>query len=425
MTRLEIAADDRHQRAERAGQRQGVETVPGPAAELQAQHQAAAVHALEHLRPGLHQTVQTGAQMGAQCGDPGDDRAVVGSQAIEHRERDRCGEAVHRESRAVLAVEIAAPGLVAVETGADRHQAAAQRLGQQQHVRLHALGLRREQMAGAPQAGLDLVEHEQRAVAFAQGLGRRQITGRRRDHAGFALHRFDEERGHALLAQDRFQRIQIAVGHVRIAVAADQERLAIDALAGDADRAEGLAVETGRRADHQFALGRRAREFDRGLDHFRAAGSEVDPGHAPGRQFDQAPRQGFGVGIEHRLHIGRPARIEETRRRVGDRLRAVAERYRAELADEIDQFLAAAGDDAGAMGAGDAFVQAREFQQFLTGTVDDGRWRRAAVMQRHASAGGCGCDGGRDDGGLHCRLPDSVLSMVCRCSLTLRTLSWR
>ena len=57
----------------------------------------------------------------------------------------------------------ASPAAPKREAGADR-QPAAESLGQRDHVRLDALGLVREPVAGAADPGLHLVEHEQRAV---------------------------------------------------------------------------------------------------------------------------------------------------------------------------------------------------------------------------------------------------------------------
>ena len=61
------------------------------------------------------------------------------------------------------------------QRGADRHEAAAQRLRQADHVGLEIPVLGGQELARAAEAGLHLVEHEQRAVEPAQLLRARQV----------------------------------------------------------------------------------------------------------------------------------------------------------------------------------------------------------------------------------------------------------
>ena len=80
------------------------------------------------------------------------------------------------------------------DAGADR-QPAAEPLGQGDHVGLDALGLVGEPGAGAADAGLHLVEDEQRAGGVAGRPGGGQVAGRRRDHAALAQDRLEEHHG--------------------------------------------------------------------------------------------------------------------------------------------------------------------------------------------------------------------------------------
>ena len=72
--------------------------------------------------------------------------------------------------------------------GGERHVAAGQRLADAHHVGSDARVLAREQRARAPEAGRDLVEHEQQAVLVAQPPQQRDALGRVEAHAARALH---------------------------------------------------------------------------------------------------------------------------------------------------------------------------------------------------------------------------------------------
>jgi hypothetical protein len=80
---------------------------------------------------------------------------------------------------------------------ADRHEAARERLGEQDDVRLGEPVLAGEEPASAAHAALDLVGHEERLVAPAEPRRGRQVIVRRYIDT-FALHRLDDERGNFL-----------------------------------------------------------------------------------------------------------------------------------------------------------------------------------------------------------------------------------
>src|SRR5205807_9806145 len=93
-------------------------------------------------------------------------------------------------------------------------------LSDQHGVRLESPLLQREPLAGASETGLDLVDHEQRAVAPTQCLCCLQIAGRRRRHHA-ALDRLDDEGGNVSGTQLRLQAAEVAE---RNALAARQQR---------------------------------------------------------------------------------------------------------------------------------------------------------------------------------------------------------
>ena len=66
-----------------------------------------------------------------------------------------------------------------VETGADRHEPAAERLGEREDVGSHAFGFAGEQGARPPETGLHLIDNKQCAEAVTQLRRRRQIARRR------------------------------------------------------------------------------------------------------------------------------------------------------------------------------------------------------------------------------------------------------
>ena len=124
----------------------------------------------------------------------------------------------------------------------DRHVAAAERLAHQDHVRLESRPLEREPSSRPSQAGLDLVDDEQRPVAPAQRLGRLEVAGgRQRDHP--PLDRLDDERGDVPGAQFRLQAREIAERHPRAAGQQRTEALLEELVTDDRQWPERDAME--------------------------------------------------------------------------------------------------------------------------------------------------------------------------------------
>ena len=103
---------------------------------------------------------------------------------------------------------------------ADRHVAARERLRDRHEIRLEPPVLEREHLPGPAEAGLHLVDAEERAVAAAELLRALEVARRRQVHA-LALDRLDEEDGDVLAAQLLLERVEVAERH---ALEAGQQR---------------------------------------------------------------------------------------------------------------------------------------------------------------------------------------------------------
>ena len=117
---------------------------------------------------------------------------------------------------------------------ADR-DSAAEPLGQGDDVGDDAgLGVR-EPGAGAADAGLHLVDPEQRAVPGRDLPGGGEEPGGRHDHAGLALQRLDDHRGRGVV-DGRGEGVRVAVRHERDVARQRLERLAVGGLRGERQR---------------------------------------------------------------------------------------------------------------------------------------------------------------------------------------------
>jgi hypothetical protein len=91
------------------------------------------------------------------------------------------------KSAAVLAGgEKAHQGFVG-QDGRDRVEAARESLADDGHIRPHALMLSGEELAGAAQAGLDLIQDEQDILLLAEFRDLLEVAGWGDQHAAFAL----------------------------------------------------------------------------------------------------------------------------------------------------------------------------------------------------------------------------------------------
>ena len=128
-------------------------------------------------------------------------------------------EVVRRERRAVAerVLERVEDGLVdgvAHQQRADRHVAAGERLRDRDQVGLETPVLGREHAARAAEAGLHLVEAEERAVAPAERLRPREVAVRGQDHA-LAEDRLDDEDRDVLPPELGLERVEVVERHAR------------------------------------------------------------------------------------------------------------------------------------------------------------------------------------------------------------------
>ena len=91
---------------------------------------------------------------------------------------------------------------------ADRHVAARERLRHREEIGFEAPVVEREHAARPPEAGLHLVDAEERPVASAQLLRTLQVAPRG-EVRPVPLHRLDDEDGDVLAAKGSFERLQI------------------------------------------------------------------------------------------------------------------------------------------------------------------------------------------------------------------------
>ena len=228
--------------------------------------------------------------MGAELGRPL--RQPLLADDLDRRQRRAGGDRVLLMG--VMADRVAA-GDVEIAAGdhrGDRQDAAAQRLAEHDHVRLHPVMLMGEEAPGLAEPGRDLVEDQERTVpvaGFAHALpeaGRRRI-GRRphrlgddsRDVPLFRQHIGD----HLGAGAGGVFEIVVAIGAVAVApgrdmLGAGQQRPgnagAEGRLAADAGGAEAGTVEGIPEGQGLEAAGRGAGEPQRHLDRIRAAGGE-------------------------------------------------------------------------------------------------------------------------------------------------------
>ena len=209
---------------------------------------------------------------------------------------------------------------------AHRHAAVGQALGDRHQVRRHAEGLRREGLAGAAEAGDDLVEDQQDAVPVADLAQALQVALRRDQHARRAGHRLDDHRRDRRRVMQRDQALQVVgqframrrqadaegiagdvVGVAQVVDARQQrpEHLAVGDHAAHRHAAEVDAVITALAADEAGALAFAAgavvgqRDLQRRLHRLRAGVGEEHLVHALGRDAGQPRGEFEGLGMAH------------------------------------------------------------------------------------------------------------------------------
>jgi hypothetical protein len=131
-----------------------------------------------------------GAEVGRHLAHPIEDRPLL--EGVERGDDHGAGERAAAEGAAEGADADAGDDLGAGQHGA-RGEAAGHALRHGEQVRRHAVELGGEGVAGAPHAGLHLVEDQLRTGRAGQLAGRGEVVAPQLEGARHSLHRFDDE----------------------------------------------------------------------------------------------------------------------------------------------------------------------------------------------------------------------------------------
>ncbi len=216
--------------------------------------------------------------------------------------------------------------------------------------------LDREHPAGAPEAGLHLVDDEDDAVLVADPPDPREELPRRDDEAALPLHGLDHDGGDALggdlCHEGPLERGEglggrgpaVVVGEgdaVHLGRERAEPRLVRVRLRRHGHREERAAVEGSLERDHRRAAGVRARELDRVLDRLRARVEERRLRRAPERRDLDQPLGQLDVDL---VRDDREVGVGEARRlllhRLDDSRMGVADVQAADAAGEVDEGVA-------------------------------------------------------------------------------------
>ena len=206
--------------------------------EFDADHEAVAAHLFDELVAGL-EIAESGAEVLADAVDLREEFI----EDIEEFEGDGRGEDVAAEGGAVHAGLDGRRGALVGED--DAHgQAAGEGFSGDHDIGLHfgrdeAV---RPVLAGASDAALNGVEHEQGVVAVGQAAGRAEELGLHGVDAAFALDAFDDDAAGAF-TEGRFEGGDVVGGDPARAGQQGFKVLAVLGLAGDGDGPDGTAVE--------------------------------------------------------------------------------------------------------------------------------------------------------------------------------------
>src|SRR6185437_11376516 len=178
---------------------------------------------------------------------------------------------------AVVAGLVNAQNLLGGQHGGDGIEAAGQRLADNEHVGVNSLAHVGKELAGAAEAGLDFVGHEEHPVAAANVRGFAQIAGGRENNASLALDGLDQE-GTGVGGDGVSEGARIAIGDDLEAGGKGTKAAAILLVSGETDDSDGAAVKiVGTDNNLGQAVGYAlhgvaplARGLDRGLHRFRA-----------------------------------------------------------------------------------------------------------------------------------------------------------
>ena len=200
---------------------------------------------------------------------------AVGEDDIEHRIADRHGKRIAAEGRAMRAGGHALRGILGGKAGAHR-EAAANALGDRHDVGCDARPFMGEELAGAADAALDLVENQQQPVAHRRSRAVLRMrdggTGRKPPSPWTGSIRMPAVSGPMAASSA----VPVVEGHLVEALDLGAEALEIFGLAAGGDRGERAAVKGAFESDEPEALGLAlggvifARHLDRAFERFGA-----------------------------------------------------------------------------------------------------------------------------------------------------------
>ena len=244
-----------------------------------------------------------------------------------------------------------------------------------------------QKAAGAADAGLHLVQHQQQAMLVAERAQADEKRARDDAHAAFALNGLDQYAG-GVRADQRAHRVEIAEGRLIEAVDRRAEAVEIFGIAAGGDGRQRAAVEGALECDQPIALGAPARRmiFARRLDRaFDRLGARIGE---EGEIGEGRLRQPFGEP----LGGGDAEQIGDVPRRRGGGVQG-SDEMRMRMAERIDRDAGAEVEIAFAIGRDEPSALAA-----LEGEVGPriGRKQR----RNHEATPLAGLDGGSRCGGV-------------------------
>ncbi len=258
--------------------------------ELQTQHQPAAPY--RFYQPGvfLLQLFQAFFKQAACRLNVPEQTAAVAGQHLQYLQPDPAGQRIAGKSGRVLFGKIPVKNRFRADHGADRHQPASQRLGQEQNIRGDIFRFAGKQGAGPAQPGLDLVQDQQHLVLRADLFCCGQVTGWRYHYAALALDRLYDKGGEVTGSGGQLfcQGLGIAEGYIMKILVRDAKCFLVIGVAGSGEGTRGLAVETVFRSQDAPAPGSRAAQFYGCLHRFGAAVGKCNIAQPVRRQFHQS-----------------------------------------------------------------------------------------------------------------------------------------
>ena len=239
---------------------------------------------------------------------------------VNHRQGSGAGQSVAAVGAAKAARRGSVHDLGTPHHTGDRH-ASGQALGHGDQIRLDTGMLEAEPGAGATEAGLHFVEDQNDAMLLGQLAQCLEKLRWRGEEATIALHRLDEDSGHALrrdLGGEQFvqggQRhvagetaIGVGVRGVKHLGGHAEILLVGLAHAGQGGAEQGATMETAAKSDHRRALGMGAGDFHGVLHRFGAGGEQrrlVRDAAVASYQFAQALHQIQVRPVGHHLEAG-------------------------------------------------------------------------------------------------------------------------